>query len=177
MHRTPPLHLIGLDERQWPSAIASHTIKQVYLMREMCFIPLAIGPKDPCPRLEERWFRPDGTPRRHPFFGSYSSDGRRGPLGSLLVDRIYKHVKKMDASETAEAACVDDDPWLIVEDSFSEGFGGFHLLWDHNKHNMKKYCLGRPWSRQKHLREPTEEEYEYERQHQWADSSDEEGEM
>jgi hypothetical protein len=169
--------LILLPEHQWPEAITPLTIKQVYLLREMCFIPLAIGPDPPSPLTENTstWYRSDGKPLKLPLFDTYSSEGRRGQLGSLLQDRLTEHSKRM--STLGNKWEVDDYPWLIHEESHLEGFAGFHLIWDHGKDSVKHYCLARPslkQLKQQGYAEPTEEELEYEQQHQWVESSEEE---
>jgi hypothetical protein len=164
-----------MDEQHWPSAITSHSIKQIYLLREMCFIPLAIGPDPPSPLIEsEFWYRRDGTPYRFPLFDIYSRNGRRGKLGSLLQERLEWHQKRMSVLYKGEAHWVDTDPWFRREESRFEGFAGFHLLWDHEKDQVKSYCLARV--------EPggvvnlMEDKLGYERKQQWAESSEEEGE-
>lgn len=144
-----------LDEQQWQPAIVPLSIKQVYLLREMCWIPLPIGEDLPGPRMQQRF----------PNFTFYQREGQRGKLGSALQKIIDDHVKQKDSGYC------DEDPWLVRPETRNEGYAGFHLLWDHGKAALKQYCLGRPSQRQVSL---SEEEMEYERHHLWAESSDEE---
>jgi hypothetical protein len=140
----------------------------------MCFIPLAIGPDPPSFKAESMWYRADGKPCRYPPFQAYSRDGRRGALGTLLDDRLCEHEQRMKTLDTGNVHWVDTDPWILREESRAEGFAGFHLIWDHAKDQIRQYALARPDSNNNGYRVPTEEEREYERRHQWVDSSDEE---
>ena len=175
--------LILLPEHQWPVAIASHTIKQVYLLREMCFVPLAIGSDLPGPKMQE-YFPSDeqwaaykdrkGRKGIYPAFTCYCNEGRRGALGHVLASRLNEHEKRMATLDTGDVYWVDTYPWLLREETRAEGFAGFFLIWDHGKDQVKQYCLARTGSKFNHYREPMDEELEYERLHQWADSSEEE---
>ncbi|KAF2795960.1 hypothetical protein K505DRAFT_373551 [Melanomma pulvis-pyrius CBS 109.77] len=148
-------NLIQIDEQQWQPTAASLSMKQVYLLREMCWIPLPIGEDLPGPQMKQ--FFPD--------FMFYEYEGRRGKLGSALQETINDHAKKKDSW------WINDCPWLVRKETKNEGYAGFHLLWDHGKDALKQYCLGRPRLHQVSL---SEEEMEYERQHLWAETSDEE---
>jgi hypothetical protein len=80
----------------------------------------------------------------------------------------------MKSLDTGNVYWVDTDPWMMRDESRAEGFAGFHLIWDHGKDQIRYYCLARPDSNNNGYRVPTEEEREYERRHQWVDSSEEE---
>jgi hypothetical protein len=147
--------LIRQDENQWPSGIASLSIKQVYLVREMCWIPLPVGDDMPTARMEERF----------PKFAQYGREGRRARLGAALFKAIEAYVERKNSW------FCDEDPWLIRPETRSEGYAGFHLLWDHGKPALKQYALGRATGQVVQL---PREEAEYERRELWAESSDEE---
>ena len=120
--------LILLPEHQWPAALTSYTIKQIYLMREMCFIPLAIGPDAPSPLIEANWYLADGRPRCCPLFETYNRDSRRGALGTLLQERIGEHEKRMRTLDTGDVYWLEDYPWMLTEYSKLEAFAGFHSI-------------------------------------------------
>jgi hypothetical protein len=172
-----------LPSDQWPAAITPLTVKQVYLLREMCFIPLAIGLDLPGPKMQE-YFPSDekwaaykarkGRKGIYPVYTMYCSEGRRGALGELFMGRLLEHEERMKTLDMGDVHFVDTYPWLLREESRMEGFAGFHLIWDHGKDQVKQYCLGRNGSKFNHYREPTDEDLKYERLQQWADSSEEE---
>lgn len=146
-----------LEEGQWPPAIDLLLIKQLYLLREMCWIPLPIGDDLPGPRMQQNL----------PDFYRYDTEGRRGKLGSVLQIRIEDYVKQKDSW------WCDYYPWLMRKETRREGYGGFHMLWDHGKCALKQYSLGRSSMQKVEL---SEAEVEYERVHLWMESSDEENE-
>ena len=140
----------------WQANTKAFSIKQIYLLREMCWIPLPIGDDLPDPDLVKDF----------PRFSGYGAKGRRGRLGFALQRTIEEFV------EHKNSMSCDDDPWLPRPESRKEGYAGFHLLWDHGKLALKSYALGRSWASMVDL---SQEEAEYERKHLWAESSDEEG--
>ena len=155
-------YLIRMDKDHWSAAISPFSMKQIFLLREMCFIPLAIGEDLPGPKIQEEYASAKAERRRRPIYYRYQNEGVRGELGSLLFLIAEEHLERVG----------HDDPWMIRKETRFEGYGGFHVLWDYHKSWLRQYCT----DRSRNDVSIYAQELEYERRRLWAESSDEEKE-
>ncbi|KAF2201340.1 hypothetical protein GQ43DRAFT_480790 [Delitschia confertaspora ATCC 74209] len=152
-----------LDPTQWPSHLASLTLKQLYLLYEASHLTPSIGREEFIPPPAKALPDADPTPSSHTELSE-----KRRVLQTEIWRQIWDTVERIHGGSTPENPIHTHSPeYPWTEDVKTWGYRKWVCIWDHYQYQFKWMVLDRDPKKPPPISEREKEGL-------WSDSEDEE---